>query len=168
MVLQADGVRVSGQPNEHHVCEGIEIKSALVYPESSPSERTRIACECPASEFLPMVAGLLRQAQVGQNDVLVGLSDGAIWIEEIFKVLAIPQVIDVFHATEYLQTLMTFWKWNQITCIEERKKWCKGEVNARDWLSLYLNPPNHRQGWPEEALRAANYLESRAGLGPDY
>jgi len=162
MVVQVDGVRVLGQPGEQHLCEGIEIKCAMVYSESSPSERTRVACECPASEFTTLVAGLLRQGKVRQNDVLIGISDGAIWIEELFKVLGIPQIIDVFHATEYLNTLMTFWKWEESTRKEECKRWCRGEVNAKDWLDLYLKPPHHRQGWSEEALTAANYLESRA------
>lgn len=41
MVLQADGVMVLGRAEQGH-CPGMEIQSAVLYPQASPSERSMI------------------------------------------------------------------------------------------------------------------------------
>ena len=76
MVLQLDGVYVLGQP-EDGCCPGLEIKSAVLYPQASPSERWLLADRCPAEDFLPLLWGLLSQAKVQPADTLIGLGDGA-------------------------------------------------------------------------------------------
>lgn len=82
MVLQVDGVGVLGQPDpQHHQCEGIEIKCALVYSQNSPSQRSRWAGVKEAGDYLPLISGLLRQAEVKTADTLIAVSDGAVWIK---------------------------------------------------------------------------------------
>jgi hypothetical protein len=79
MVLQVDtrstghfGVYTLSQPDQG-VCPGIEIKSVVLYPESSPAERWMLADPCDArtaEALLPQVAGLLKQARVTSKDIL--------------------------------------------------------------------------------------------------
>ena len=80
MVLEVDGVRVAGQPHPStHRCEGIGVKTALVYPQQAPRARTRLA-GVMKPELLPQLPGLLRAAGVQGQDEVVGVS-GAVWIE---------------------------------------------------------------------------------------
>lgn len=165
MVLQVDGVRVLGKPDpQTHQCEGIEIKCALVYPQSSPSERSRWAGDKEAGESLAIVSGLIRQAQVNPQDTLIGVSDGAVWIEHLYQHLGIPQVIDVYHATQYLETVMTQLGWTEAERHNERGIWLSGEVNATEWLQTFCPPPSAIDPniWSEEAKTALQYLQQRA------
>jgi len=110
MVLEVDGVRVAGQPHPStHRCEGIEVKTALVYPQQAPRVRTRLA-GVMKPELLPQLSGLLRAAGERQDEV-VGVS-GAVWIEQLYQTLGIPQVIDVFHASRYLEQVMLELGWS--------------------------------------------------------
>jgi hypothetical protein len=165
MVLQVDGVRVLGQPDPHnHQCTGIEIKCALVYPHNSPSQRTRWAGVKEAGDCLAVISGLLRQAEVKTSDTLIAVSDGAVWIENLCQSLDIPQVIDVFHATQYLDTLLIQLGWTESERHIERAIWLRGEINVLEWLKTYCPPPTapQRQDWPEDAKTAIEYLEQRS------
>jgi hypothetical protein len=163
MVLEMDGVRVGGQPDpQSHVCEGIEIKAALIYSHNTPHERTRMAGEMNPQQLLPRLSGLLRQAGVTGQDSLIGVSDGAIWIEQLYQTLGIPQIIDVFHATQYLDQVLIQLGWSEAERDQERAIWCRGEINVSQWLKTFCPPPTARQTWSEEAKTAIQYLEQRA------
>lgn len=160
MVLQADGVYTLGRP-ENGSCPGIEIKSAVLYPQSSPEERWMIADVTPASEFLVQLHGLTRAAGVSPVDELVGLSDGAAWVEASFEHLGATHITDVYHATEYLEVLMCALGWDEPRRSLEGRAWYCGEVNARDWLEKHQPPPSITSTWSQEALTALKYITTR-------
>lgn len=161
VVLQADGVIVLGRP-EAGRCPGVEVKSLVVYPQASPSERA-MAAEVTSSEaLLPLASGLLRAAEVRANDTVVAVSDGASWLEGLCQDLGVPQVIDVFHAVEYLETVMVASGWSEAERRLERRSWLRGEVNGREWLTRYLPGEARRSNWDEEARTAVAYLQARA------
>ena len=160
-VLEMDGVCVLGRAAGGS-CEGIEIKTAVLYPYYQPYERYRLAEGCEAGEFLPLIAGLMREAGVRANDELVVVSDGASWIEGMCQRLgATAQVIDVYHACEYLDTVMQVLGWDETQRRRERQRWYRGEVNAAAWLADHLPAPEVWLAWPEEAQTALRYLEVR-------
>jgi hypothetical protein len=105
MVLQLDGVYVLGQAKEGH-CPGLEIKTAVLYPQDSPSERWMLADKCSAEDLLALVSGLVQEAKLRPEDTLIGLGDGANWIDNIFSHISSLRITDVFHATEYLDVIM--------------------------------------------------------------
>lgn len=98
------------------------------------------------------------------GDELVGVSDGAAWIEALYETLGIPQIIDVFHARQYLERVMVQLGWSEGERAEERGRWLRGEVDAAEWLCTYSPPPTAPEGqrWSEEASTARQYLEGRA------
>jgi hypothetical protein len=160
MVLQADGVMVLGRPEEGR-CPGMEVKSAVLYPQASPGERSMIADIKEAKDLLPLMSGFLRRSGVKQQDTVVGLSDGASWLAELFSSLGIPHVIDVYHSSSYLDTVMTAMAWSEHERQQERRSWLRGEICARTWLQRYLPVPTMRSKWPPEAHVAVRYLEAR-------
>lgn len=160
MVLQVDGVYVLGRP-EAGGCPGLEIKSAVLYSQSSPSQRWMLADRCKAEDFLPLLAGLLKKANVTPKDTLLGLGDGAVWIDNIFEHLQAIRITDVYHAVDYLDTLMQALGWDEPTRQAQRCDWFRGSTNARDWLRQHLPNPEAWLTWDEPALTALNYLESR-------
>lgn len=160
MVLQIDGVYVLGQP-EDGVCGGLELKTAVLYPLNSPSQRWMLADRCSSDDFLKQLSGLLKEAKVSAKDKLIGLADGASWIDKSFDYLQAQRITDVYHATEYLDTVMQAMNWDDETRIKHRKDWYKGQVNAKDWLQTYLPQPDSWLNWGDKALTALNYLETR-------
>lgn len=160
MILQIDGVYALGRP-EDGSCPGIEIKSAVLYPQRSPGERWMIAEVTTAAEFLEQVSGLLQQAAVTPVDTLIGLGDGAAWVENIFDHLGATRITDVYHACEYLDTVMQALGWQEEKRRLERRAWYRGEVNARDWLKEHQPQPGITHGWEEEAVIALRYLAAR-------
>lgn len=136
MILEVDGVRVLGQA-EQGLCEGIEIKSAVLYPMNDPDKRSMIADVCETQDFTSQLAGLLREAGVRNKDELIGVSDGAVWIKHLYDTLGIEQIIDVYHSSCYLDTLMTSLDWSEEQRTQTRRTWLKGELNAGDWLSQH-------------------------------
>lgn len=160
MVLQADGVYTLGRP-EQGVCPGIEVKSVVLYPESSPAERWMLANGITAEALLPQIAGLLKQAKVSPKDTLIGLGDGAAWVENIFYHLDAIHITDVYHACEYLDTLMQAMGWDEPTRTRHRRDWCRGEVSAKSWLARYLPDPEVWLSWDKAARNALVYLEKR-------
>ena len=160
MVLQLDGVYVLGQAQDGN-CPGLEIKSAVLYPQNSPQNRWMLADRCSAEDFLGLVAGLLEKAAVQPHDVLIGLGDGALWIENIFNHLGAKRITDVFHACEYLETIMLALDWDEATRLEHRKRLCNGHVNVRNWLADFLPSPVIWLDWDDTAQGALQYLETR-------
>lgn len=160
MVLQIDGVYVLGRPDAGQ-CSGIEIKTALLYPQASPGERWMLADVVGASGFLPPVAGLLAQAGVTPQDTLIGLGDGAPWLENILDTLAAVRITDVYHSCEYLETLMQALGWDEEQRSSQRRAWCRGEWAARAWLSQHLPEPDVWLGWDDAAKSALYYFENR-------
>lgn len=160
MVLQVDGVYVLGRP-EAGTCPGLEIKSAVLYPQSSPGERWMLATRCSAEDFLPLLDGLLREAGITAQDTLVGLGDGAKWIDNIFHHLNARRVTDVFHAAEYLDAVMQALAWNQDIRFQHRCSWYRAETSAKAWLEQHLPEPDVWMNWSADALTALRYLEQR-------
>jgi len=136
MVLEQDGVRVLGRA-EGGECGGIEIKTAVIYPEQSPSERVMIADVMEAQEFNELVSGLIRAGKVRVKDRLIGVGDGGAWVERGFEELGIPYINDVYHATGYLDTLMEALGWDETIRAKERAKWCRADVSAASWLANF-------------------------------
>ena len=160
MLLQIDGVYVLGQP-EDGVCGGLELKTAVLYPLNSPSQRWMLADRCSSDDFLKQLSGLLKEAKVSAKDTLIGLGDGALWIDKLFDYLKATRITDVYHATEYLDTIMQEMNWDEETRLKHRKDWYKGQINAKDWLQTYLPQPDSWLNWGDKALTALNYLETR-------
>jgi hypothetical protein len=159
-VLQCDGVYALGRAAGGS-CEGIEIKSAVLYPQASPSNRTMLAEVVEASELLGMVDGLLRAADVHSDDTLVGLGDGAAWVENIFDSLGAVRITDVYHSAEYFDLVMQALGWTVEERAQQLRLWCKGEIAAREWIKKHLPEPEVWLTWNEEALAALQYLEKR-------
>ena len=160
MVTQLDGCIVLGQPEEGR-CGGIEVKSVMVYPQQAPQQRVMHSDVCTAHDFQPTCAGLLREAGVRENDVLVGLGDGAAWVSATLRLMGAHVVLDVFHAVQYADVVMQEFGWNEAIRLEERQAWFRGERDAAQWLTLYLPGTHERQGWSVAGCGAARYLLER-------
>lgn len=160
MVLQLDGVYVLGRP-EAGRCPGLELKSAVLYSQNSPSQRWMLASRCSADDFLPLLSGLLEQAQLRPQDTLIGLGDGAAWIDNCFNMLQAVRITDVYHACDYLDTVMQAFDWDEAKRSQHRHSWYRAEINARDWLAAHLPQPDVWLNWPKEAQTALHYLETR-------
>lgn len=160
ITIQIDGVYVLEQPAAG-VCAGIELKSILIAPHNAPGERTMLAGVYKPLELEDLISGLLRVAGVRKSDRLIGLSDGAIWIEHLFASLGIEQVIDVYHGLEYANQVMKFLGWSEAEQVTERKLWCHGKLNVKDWIMEFA-PVARAKGASEEVVDAIEYLEARA------
>lgn len=160
MVVQMDGCFVLGQARDGK-CPGVEIKTACVYPQNAPRERTLYSSVESAEDFCDPVAGLLRQAGVRQNDTVVLVGDGAPWIARIAELQNIPLVLDVFHASHYLDVVMQASDWTETQRSSERKRLLKGEIQVQSWLETYLPIACKRETWSEEATGALSYLQAR-------
>ncbi len=160
MVLQMDGVYVLGQP-EQGLCPGLELKTAVLYPQAAPSQRWMLAERCCAEDFVTLVAGLLNEAGVTPADTLLGLGDGAVWIDNIFCHLDAVRITDVYHATQYLDTIMQALAWDEDLRTRHRCDWYRGQLNARDWLAHHLPKPEVWLTWDDKAQTALKYLETR-------
>jgi len=163
MVVQADGVYVQERDKPvQGQCEGREVKQVLFYPNSSPSERDSYASTVAIDDFIPLAQGLMRQAGVRQDDVLIGVGDGAAWVEGLFDCLGVEQrILDVYHATGYLDQIMLALGWDDETRLAHRCSWQRGDINARVWLKHYLPPPEDWLAWDEASQAALRYLETR-------
>lgn len=160
MVLQADGVYVLARP-EDGACPGVEVKTAVLYPQAAPNERWLIADVTPAGDFIQLLEGLIHHAGVTPQDELIGLSDGAAWIEAGFDMLGIKRITDVYHATNYLEEVMLALGWEATQRAAHRRSWCRGEINARDWLKAHQPPPETTDTWSQTARNSLNYLTQR-------
>jgi len=159
-VLEVDGVIVLKKPIKGE-CHGLEIKDAVLYPLNAPSQRYMYSSSCNSEVFSNRLSGLLRCAGVKREDKILGLGDGALWIADAFELLAIPYLIDVYHATSYLDTVMTALGWDEQRRARHRRKWCKGQSYASYWLKHYIPDVTIVKTWSDDAQTAYRYLEKR-------
>ena len=160
MVLEVDGVMVLGKPLEGE-CEGIEIKTVTLYPFESPSERFVITDVRHPKELREAIRGLLAVARLTPHDTLIGLGDGAAWVEDVLDSFCSTSITDCFHAAAYLEVVMVALGWTDEQRFETRTAFCGGEVDVAAFLSENLPPPEVWLAWDEEALTALRYLEQR-------
>lgn len=165
MVFQADGVYVLGRESQSAAQGGgIEIKTALVYPQSTPQQRTRVACVCTASEFLPLCSGLLRQAGVQLQDTLVAVTDGAPWLASLCETMGVHlHILDVYHSSSYLEVVMVALGWSAQRRDEEHRAWVQGVWCGSEWLKIHL-PEEMNPEWSSEVKVAVSYLKSRTHM----
>lgn len=162
-VVQADGVIVleKDKPSKG-LCEGREIKQMLIYPLEKPKERYSIATS-DSEHFQTLAHGLLRHAQVQQDDVLIGVADGSAWIDNLFENLGVQvRILDVYHATSYLDNIMIALGWDDERRLAERCSWLRGDINAKVWLNHFVpQNPDVWMNWSPEAQTALSYLDKR-------
>jgi hypothetical protein len=159
-VLQADGVRVLEKP-QGGSCGGIEIKSVVLYPQEAPSERLVMADIRSKEELTPAIKGLLQLAGVTPQDTLVGLGDGADWVENLLDTFCDLRITDVYHAAQYLEEVMKALSWSDERRSATRRRFCRGEIDIAEWLKTHLPDPNVWLTWHEDALAALRYLDTR-------
>lgn len=171
MVAQVDGCFVLERdkplPGQ---CEGREVKHALFYPLSSPGQRVDYAAPVPVAEFIGLAHGLMRHAHVRLTDRLIGVGDGAEWVDQVFESLGVrDRILDVYHAVEYLERVGAAGGWDQHKRTEERRRWCRGEVNARGWLEERAGDgawdEQVRSNWSTAARQDWAYLVKHAARG---
>ncbi len=160
IVIEVDGVRVLEQA-QGGVCAGIEIKSAVIHPVAAPQQRSVLADVCEATLFTDQVAGLMREAGLRQNDEVIGLSDGATWIKHLYENLGIPHIIDVYHSSSYLDTVMENLGWDEDRRTQTRRAWVTGNIKAAEWLQEHNPDEAVWRSWNEPSQTAWRYLEER-------
>lgn len=163
-VVQVDGVMVIEQDKPSKgSCEGREVKQVLVHPLGDSSHKEHIAQAVTSEDFEAWTRALLGQVGVTKQDHLSGLGDGASWIDESFASLGVKQrILDVYHATNYLDTLMKALGYDEHKREAERASWCRGDINARVWLKHHVSDTHpDTSAWSQEALSALNYLNKR-------
>ena len=159
-ILQIDGVRVLGK-SISKVCNGIEIKSVVLYQAEYPRERWMFADIVAPKQLKLMLKGLVKEAGVSKQDKLIGVGDGASWVEGCFEELEIEYVTDVYHSASYLEIVMEALGWEEQKRGIHRRNWCKGKISARNWLTRYV-PKRKRELMVTKKQRTAyNYLEER-------
>lgn len=162
-VIEADGMFVMERDKPYPGrCEGREIKQAVLYPSADPEQRHYLACAEQVEHFIPLIHGLQRQQGIRQQDTLIAIADGAPWLDNVFETLGVSvRILDVFHATDYLDTVMLALEWDEEKREAERCSWYRGDINARVWLDHYLPEPEIWLSWDEKARLALHYLETR-------
>ena len=161
-IIEIDGVLVPTLTDTNQL-EWRELKVAVLYPMRNPYKRCYICHLGTASEFAPLVHGLLRQAGLTQTDELIGLSDGALWIAELMGDLGVHRhILDVFHASTYLETLMLALGWDEALRTHTRQDLLGGNLDVQHWLNALS--PTERSALDDEALKALRYLEKQAAL----
>jgi hypothetical protein len=147
-----------------------EVKNVVLYPMRCPSQRHYVSALASAQDFASLVHGLLRQAGVRQADSLIGISDGAAWIAELFGDLAVKRhILDVYHASTYFETLMVGLGFSDQQRLEQRRALLRGEVNLQQWLNLNLNihgpdDSDSAHSLNEASQKALNFLQKQALL----
>jgi hypothetical protein len=150
-ILEIDGVFTLGRPENpgETGCPGREIKMALVHSNGTSIDRFMVADHCEIDAFEPLVHGLLRHAGHRTGDVLVGVGDGGSWVQRVFDAVQAIQArqvpvldqeairLDVYHALEYVETVITALGWDQELRLEERRLRCAGKVDGSVWLCTF-------------------------------
>jgi len=162
-VVQTDGMYVMERDKPvPGSCEGREVKQAVMYALDEPQSRQYLAHAGGVEDFSPLVHGLQRQVGMRRGDKLIGVADGAPWINQLFAELGVEvRILDVYHATLYLERVMLAMGWQASRREAERASWQRGDINARVWLRHYLPDPEGWLCWNEEDQAALRYLESR-------
>lgn len=171
VVVEADGTFVTerDKPVPGSI-EGREVKQLLFYPNHSPSQRESYAAPVGVDDFIPLAHGLMRHAGVKQHDCLIGIADGATWLDALFNSLGVHRrILDVYHAVEYLERVLSYWGWDETRRLEERKCWYRGEVNGQARLGALRGTLTkeyaHPASWSFEAQTDWSYLNSHAERG---
>jgi hypothetical protein len=142
-----------------------EVKTVVLYRKDTPSDRYQISTLQGIQDFAPLVHGLLRFAGLTEQDMLIGLADGAIWIADLFADLGVHRhVLDVFHASGYLETVMIALDWSEAKRLEHRRDWLRGDVDGLAWLNWHVRPDQSAR-FDEVAQKALAYLNRQAFLG---
>ena len=165
--LEMDGTLVPTrvQDEQGFVCvEYREVKNAVLYEKNTPSERYQLSGIYTAEVFTILVLRLLRFARVSQVDRLVGLSDSAVWIANIFCNADVNyHILDVFHASSYFETLMIGLGWAEEQRMKERAALLRGEIDVFAWLNWNVTS-SQRAGLKDEALKVFSYLAKQSDL----
>lgn len=171
VVVEADGTFVTerDKPVPGSI-EGREVKQLLFYPNNSPSQRESYAAPVGVDDFTPLAHGLMRHAGVKQHDCLIGIADGAGWLDGLFTSLGVHRrILDVYHAVEYLERVMVYWGWDERCRLEERKRWYRGEVNGKARLKalreVLAREHADPASWSSEAQTDWSYLHTHAERG---
>lgn len=158
-------VEIDGKFVPTRVATGLdwrEVKTAVLYKMNSPNQRHYVSYLGHYDEFAEQVHGLLRHAGVKQEDRLVGLSDGATWIATVMGELGVHRhILDVYHASTYLETLMLHLGWTEEARELERRALLRGELDIQIWLNHFV-PAGVTLA--VEGMKALSYLEKQALL----
>jgi hypothetical protein len=101
--------------------------------------------------------------KVQQHDTLIGRADGSAWLDNLFEDLGISiRILDVYHATLYLDKVMLALGWDEDKRTAERCSWLRGDINAKVWLNHYIpRDPEVWLAWSDQAQAALAYLDKR-------
>lgn len=161
-VVECDGKFSPLRNPETGVLEWREVKTAVLYPMNTPSERYYLSHLGDHETFAEGVHGLVRHAGVKQEDRLIGVSDGAAWIASLMGELGVHRhILDVFHASTYLETLMQALGRDEADRSEQRRALLRGEIDVQTWLNRQL-PVG--VALSEEGQKALAYLTKQALL----
>ena len=140
-----------------------EAKTAVLYKMKCPSERFYFSTLELVENFSIGVHGLLRHAGVCQGDFLLGISDGAKWIEGLFGYLGVHKhILDVYHASTYLETVMKGMEWEEDQRAKERRLLLSGKINVGEWINVNLPDTKFKD---DDVEKAARYLRNQSLMG---
>jgi hypothetical protein len=162
-VVELDGVMVieKDKPQKGQ-SEGREVKQVVVYELGGAKEKHHIAQACNSQEFELWIEALLTQVGVQKHDYLIGIGDGARWLDESFVNIEVKQrILDVYHASEYLEKVMLALGFNAQLREAHRASWYRGDINARVWFKRHLPDVTLALTWSQEARDALAYLQRR-------
>lgn len=164
-MVEIDGVIVpTVEPDAPGRVVWREVKAAVLYKMNAPYGRYVVTHLGSAEDFSPLVHGLLRHAGVTQADQLIGVSDGAVWIANLMGDLGVHRhILDVFHASQYLEKLMVGLSWDEGRRASTRSSLLRGEIDVRAWLNVNV-PTNPHPPLSDEVKGALSYLERQAEL----
>jgi hypothetical protein len=141
-----------------------EVKTAVLYQKNRPSERYQLSVLVGVERFTILLLGLLRFAGVSQTDCLVGLSDGAVWIANVFNDAMVNyHILDVFHASSYFEILLVGLGWDEAKRKEERNCLLRGGLDVQLWLNRNVSL-SVSQSFNDETRKALSYLEKQSEL----
>ena len=162
-VIQIDGMFVMERDKPSvGQCEGREVKQAVLFPLTEPDKRHYASHAGDLKTFAELTHGLQRHQAMRQQDRLIAVADAAVWIDKLFDELGVEvRILDVIHASQYLDTVMQAMNWDETRRDAHRASWMRGDINARYWLAHYLPDPSVWIDWNEKAQTALRYLEQR-------
>jgi len=161
-IIESDGKYSPVRNAETGALEWREVKTAVLYPMNSPTERYYLSHLGEHETFSRGVHGLLRHAGVKQEDRLIGVSDGALWLANLMGDLGVHRhILDVFHASTYFETLMQALGWEEARRSQERVALLKGKIDVQTWLNKQV-PAG--VALSEEGQKALAYLTKQALL----
>jgi hypothetical protein len=160
-MIEVDGKFVPVWTDEKTL-EWREVKTAVLYPMRAPSERYYVSHIGDHEAFAKRVHGLLRHAGVRQEDKLIGLCDGALWIASLMGDLGVHRhILDVYHASTYFETLMLGLGWQEPEREVERRTLLRGNIDVQTWLNKHVPA---QAVLNEDARAALAYLSKQARL----